>query len=74
MINENLSNEALNPPLRKGDVSTRSSCMSCFHCKVMQGKLSQPMSFLCFKGEFGLTNDQTELKKHQDCTMFLNEC
>ena len=60
--------------LQQGDVSTRSSCMSCFNCKVMQGKLSQPMSFICSKGKFGLTNDPTELKKHQDCTMFLNEC
>lgn len=66
--------ETENPELSKDAVSTRSSCMSCSHCKLMQGKLSQPMSFICFKGEFGLTNDQTELKKHQDCTMFLNEC
>ena len=73
MEHENI-NKQEDAQLGIGGVSTRSSCMSCLHCKVMQGKLSQPMSFICFKGNFGLTNDQSELKKHQDCTMFLNEC
>ena len=58
---------------KANEITKRSSCMSCLHCKVMQGKLSQPMSFICAKGNFGLTTFQSELKEHQNCTMFLSE-
>ena len=55
-------------------LAPRTSCMPCFHCKVMQGKLNTPMSFLCFKGKFTLTTNQSGLSKHLDCSLFEYEC
>ena len=66
--------DLLNPSLDIADVSTRKSCMPCRHCKVLQGKLNTPMSFLCFKGRFELTTNQKELENHSKCTMFDYEC
>lgn len=55
-------------------LALRTSCMPCFHCKVLQGKLKTPMSFLCFKDKFALTTNQSELSKHLDCSLFEYEC
>ena len=55
-------------------LAPRTSCLPCFHCKVMQGKLNTPMSFLCFKGKFALTTNQKELSKHLNCSLFEYEC
>ena len=55
-------------------LAPRTSCMPCLHCKVLQGKLNTPMSFLCFKGKFALTTNQKELSKHLNCSLFEYEC
>ena len=55
-------------------LAPRTSCLPCRHCKVLQGKLNTPMSFLCFKGKFDLTTNQNELSKYLDCSLFEDEC
>jgi hypothetical protein len=56
-----------------GDVNTRTSCIKCKHCKVMDVNLYSDRSFLCFKGKYGLTTNQKVLSMYLDCQLFEDE-
>jgi len=71
---ENKTSQTTEPAIAVEPVlALRTSCMPCRHCKVLQGKLNTPMSFLCFKDKFILTTNQDELFKHICCSLFEHE-